>query len=165
MVLFKIQGLTLNESYSLVWVQQTLFLEHTLNQFRNKWNRGSKIEFATVFRLRNILSPGLVTIQLVSCVLGFLLSNMIWSKNKSWSLSGVLQTLFLDQDLIQLLSVSYSGLKFEWSAVLTPEIFLKSPISSSVMESLWIFIFQIHIITQLDSLIRVEVHSVLQTTK
>jgi len=118
MVLFKIQGLTLNESYSLVWVQQTLFLEHTLNQFRNKWNRGSKIEFATVFRLRNILSPGLVTIQLVSCVLGFLLSNMIWSKNKSWSLSGVLQTLFLDQDLIQLLSGSNSGLNFESSAAL-----------------------------------------------
>jgi len=34
--LFKIQGLTLNESYSLVWVQQTLFLEHTLNQLGNK---------------------------------------------------------------------------------------------------------------------------------
>ena len=40
--------------------------------------------------------------------------------NKSWSLSGVLHTLFLDQDLIQLLSVSYSGLKFECSADLAP---------------------------------------------
>jgi len=43
--------------------------------------------------------------------------------NKSWSLSWVQQTLFLDQDLIQLLSVSYSGLKFECSVVLTLKFF------------------------------------------
>ena len=39
-----------------------------------------------------------------------------WTLNKSLSLSGVQQTLFLDQSLIQLLSGSNSGLKFECSA-------------------------------------------------
>jgi hypothetical protein len=34
--LFKIQGLTLNKIYSLVYVQQTLFLEHTLNRLGDK---------------------------------------------------------------------------------------------------------------------------------
>ena len=47
-----------------------------------------------------------------------------WTLNKSWSFSGVKQTLFLDQDLFQLLSGSNSGLKFECSAVLAP---LKCP--------------------------------------
>ena len=50
----------------------------------------------------------------------FLYQIWSWTFNKSWSLSGVQQTLFLDQDLIPLLSISYSGLKFECSAVLAP---------------------------------------------
>ena len=40
-----------------------------------------------------------------------------WTLNKSSSLSGVQQTLFLDQDLIQLLSGSNRGLKMESAAV------------------------------------------------
>ena len=44
-----------------------------------------------------------------------------WTLNKSWSLSGVEQTLFLDQAMIQPLSSSNSGLKFECSAVLASQ--------------------------------------------
>ena len=44
-----------------------------------------------------------------------------WTLNKSWSLSGVEQTLFLDQALIQLLSGSNSGFKSESSAVLASQ--------------------------------------------
>ena len=87
-----------------------------------------------------------------------------WTLNKSWSLSGVQQTLFLDQDLIQLLSVSYSGLKFECSAALSPLKYL-SLIDSCELICLWHFIFQIHMASQFNSLIRVEVHFVLKTTK
>ena len=43
-----------------------------------------------------------------------------WTLNKSCSLSGVKQTLFLDQDLFQLLSGSNSGLKFESAADFSP---------------------------------------------
>jgi len=92
--------------------------------------------------------------------------DQIWSLtlNKSLGLSGVLHTLFLDQDLIQLLSVLYSGLKFECSAILAPLKYL-SLIDSCELISLWHFIFQIHMAAQFNSLIQVEVHFVLKTTK
>ena len=49
-----------------------------------------------------------------------------WTLNKSWSLSGVEQTLFLDQALIRLLIISNSCLKFECSAVLDLKNLAKS---------------------------------------
>jgi len=52
-----------------------------------------------------------------------------WTLNKSCSLSGVKQNLFLDQDLFQLLCCSNSGLKFESAAVFNPEKYSKSKIS------------------------------------
>ena len=51
-----------------------------------------------------------------------------WTLNKSCSLSGVKQTLFLDQDLFQLLSGSNSGLKFESAAIFSPRKYSKSEI-------------------------------------
>ena len=54
-----------------------------------------------------------------------------WTLNKSVSLSGAQQTLFLDQDLFQLLSCSNSGLKFESAAVFTPGKYSKSEISGN----------------------------------
>ena len=84
-----------------------------------------------------------------------------WTLNKSWSLSGVEQTL---QALIQLLSGSNSGFNSECSAVLALEIFL-SLIDNSELTCCDIFIFQIHMVTQLDSLIGVEVNFVLEKMK
>ena len=57
--------------------------------------------------------------------------------NKSWSLSGVIQTLFSDQALIQLLSVSYSGPEFGCSVVLATEIFV--PDWQQRVDILWHF--------------------------
>ena len=55
-----------------------------------------------------------------------------WTLNKSWSLSGVKQTLFLDQALIQPLSGSNSGLNFECSAPLELlEIFLNPRLTTA----------------------------------
>ena len=44
-----------------------------------------------------------------------------WTLKKGWSLSGVKQTLFLDQALIQHLTSSNHGLKVECSVVLDLE--------------------------------------------
>ena len=56
-----------------------------------------------------------------------------WTLNKSRSLSGVEQTLFLDQALIQLLSGRNGGLKFGCSAVLDLENLAKLEISVATM--------------------------------
>ena len=53
---------TLNESLSLSGVEQTLFLDQEPDQLETKSNRGSKIESAAVFRLRNILSQEFIFI-------------------------------------------------------------------------------------------------------
>jgi hypothetical protein len=61
-VLFKIQGLTLNQSCSLVGVLQTLFKEQEPKQLGSLSNKGSKIQLAAIFpALRIILSHGDVT--------------------------------------------------------------------------------------------------------
>jgi hypothetical protein len=48
-VLFKIQGLTLNQNGSLVGVLQTLFKEQEPKQHGNLSNEGSKIQLAAIF--------------------------------------------------------------------------------------------------------------------
>jgi hypothetical protein len=61
-VLFKIQGLTLNQSCNLVGVLQTLFKEQEPKQLESLSNKGSKIQLAAIFvALSIILSHGDVT--------------------------------------------------------------------------------------------------------
>ena len=86
-----------------------------------------------------------------------------WTLNKGWSLNGVQQTFFLDEAQIQLLSGSNSGLKFKCSAPF--ELSEMSPIDNNKLTCLWIFILQIHMVTQLDSLIWVYVNFVTKITK
>ena len=96
-------------------------------------------------------------------------NNSVETSYEVWPLIKVevlveLQTLFLDQDMIQLLIVSYSGPEFGCSVVLASQIFL-SLMDNSELTCCDIFIFQIHMVTQLDSSIWVEVHLVKETTK
>jgi hypothetical protein len=54
-VLFKIQGLTLNQSFSLVGVLQTLFKEQEPKQLGSLSNKGSKIQLAAIFLALGII--------------------------------------------------------------------------------------------------------------
>jgi hypothetical protein len=55
-ILFKIQGLTLNKSCTLVGVQQTLFKDPSLKLSLSLSNNGPKLESAAIFPSEIILS-------------------------------------------------------------------------------------------------------------
>ena len=61
-------------------VKQTLFKDPILNHHLFLSNRGSKIESEAIFRLRNVLSLGLLTTYMTCCVLVFLLRTSSWAK-------------------------------------------------------------------------------------
>ena len=56
--IFKIQGLTLNKSCSIVCVLQTLFKDPSLNLSLSLTNKGHKIDSAAVFSTYNFSKSG-----------------------------------------------------------------------------------------------------------
>ena len=56
--IFKIQGLTLNKSCSIVYVLQTLFKDPNLNLYLSLTNKGHKIDSAVVFSTWNYSKSG-----------------------------------------------------------------------------------------------------------